>query len=199
MAEKKLSRKFLEKPTLRVAQDLLGQVLVRKIGKKEIRGIICETEAYVGSKDKACHASRGRTPRSEVLFWEAGRAYVYLIYGMHYCFNVVTEKKEYPAAVLIRGVIPFGKNTGIESLCDPGFDPRIKISPSTSLRINGPGRVCKFFKIDKKFHGQDLIGNKTLWLERGPKISEAKIKKAPRIGVDYAGAWAKKPWRFWVK
>ena len=102
-----------------VAKSLLGQILVRSIGKKEFRGIVCETEAYVGSEDKACHASRGRTPGSEVLFWEAGRAYVYLIYEMHSCFNVVTEKKYFPSAVLIRGVIPFGKNTGIESPRDP--------------------------------------------------------------------------------
>jgi len=170
---------------------LLGQVLVRRIGKKEIRGIICETEAYVGSEDKACHASRGRTPRSEVLFWEAGRVYVYLIYGMYYCFNVVTEKKDFPSAVLIRGVIPLTKAPEIKSQYSPRFN--------LGGKVLGPGRVCKFFKIDKKFHGQDLIGNKKLWLERGPKISEAKIKKGPRVGVDYAGAWAKKPWRFWVK
>ena len=176
MADERLSRKFFEKPTVRVAQDLLGQILVRRIGKKEIRGVICETEAYVGENDKACHASRGRTPRSEVLFWEAGRAYVYLIYGMHYCFNVVTEKKDFPSAVLIRGVIQLTKNP--------------------EGKVLGPGRVCKFFKIDKKFHGQDLIGNKALWIEGGSKISGAKIKKGPRIGVDYAGVWAKKPWRF---
>ena len=188
MADARLSRKFFEGPTLKVAMNLLGQVLVRKIGKKEIRGIICETEAYVGEKDMACHASRGRTPRSEVLFWEAGRAYVYLIYGMHYCFNVVTEKKDFPSAVLIRGVIPLTKNPEIKSKHAPRFN--------LGGKILGPGRVCKFFKIDKKFHGQDLIGNKALWIERGSKISGAKIKKGPRIGVDYAGAWAKKPWRF---
>lgn len=173
----KLKREFFRKPTLSVAKNLLGQILVRKIGKKEIRGIICETEAYIGEKDKACHASRGRTPRSEVLYWDAGHAYVYLIYGMYYCFNAVTEKKDFPSAVLIRGVIPFG-STG---------------------KILGPGRVCKFFKIDKKFHGQDLIGNKSLWFERGPKIPAKKIKKAPRVGVEYAGSWAKKPWRFIFK
>ena len=174
----RLNRKFFEKPTLEVARNLLGQILVRRFKKKEIRGVICETEAYVGEKDKACHASRGRTPRSEVLFWEAGRAYVYLIYGMHYCFNIVTEKKDFPSAVLIRGALIDGE------------------------KITGPGRVCKFFKIDKKFNGRDLIGNKSLWFSAGGgpaglrSLRRGVIKKYPRVGVEYAGLWAKKPWRF---
>lgn len=163
---------------------MLGKFIAREWRGKKIKAVITETEAYVGQNDLACHASRGRTKRSEVLFWEAGYAYVYLIYGMHYCFNVVTEKEGYPAAVLIRGVLmPDGRE------------------------IKGPGRVCKTLYIYKKFHGRDLIGNKELWFENNPRfknhgVSEfksLKVQNGPRIGVEYAGKWAKKPWRFWIE
>lgn len=168
--------KFFEKPTLWVAKHLLGRILIRRWRGREIRASICETEAYVGENDLACHASKGRTPRSEVLFAKAGTAYVYLIYGMHYCFNVVTEKNGFPAAVLIRAVTIDGKN------------------------FSGPGRVCKALHIDKRFHGQDLIKNEELRFENGlSPLKSYQIKSGSRIGVEYAGVWARKPWRFWIK
>ncbi|MEK7599105.1 MAG: DNA-3-methyladenine glycosylase [Patescibacteria group bacterium] len=171
-----MQRIFFQKPTLWVAKNLLGRTLIRRWRGREIRASICETEAYVGENDLACHASKGRTKRSEVLFAKAGTAYVYLIYGMHYCFNVVTEKSDFPAAVLIRAVSIDGKN------------------------FSGPGRVCKALHIDKRFHGQNLIKNKELRFERrlGGRLKFSQIKSGPRIGVEYAGAWAKKPWRFWT-
>lgn len=176
----RLSGNYFKKTTLWVAKNLLGKTLVRRLpfdsaqGKEKlIKGIITETEAYVGHCDKASHASRGRTKRTEMMFGEAGTIYVYLIYGMYYCLNIVTEKKDYPAAVLIRGVFADGKN------------------------LNGPGKVCKYFHIDKTLNGKKL-GRKTgLWLKEGIKVKN--IKTGKRIGVDYAGKWVKKPWRFYAK
>ncbi|MDP2860437.1 MAG: DNA-3-methyladenine glycosylase, partial [bacterium] len=103
MKSRRLSRKFFVRPTLMVAKDLLGKILVRKTGRKITRVMIIETEAYCGPKDLASHASRGRTKRTEIMFGPAGHAYIYLIYGMYHCLNVVTEAEGYPAAVLIRG------------------------------------------------------------------------------------------------
>lgn len=169
----RLSNAFFRKPTLRVAKNLLGKTLVRKWRGRIIKGTVTETEAYVGPEDRASHASRGRTKRTEVMFGEPGTIYVYLIYGMYYCLNIVTEEKDYPAAVLIRGV-------------------RIK-----NQELSGPGKVTKYFYIDKSLNHKSL-GKKTgLWIEEGIKVK--RIKTGKRIGVDYAGKWAKKPWRYCVK
>src|SRR5215470_13977973 len=102
----KLSRSFYSRSTLDVASDLLGKVLIRRIDRRNLTGKIVETEAYVGPHDLACHASKGHTPRTSIMFGPAGYAYVYMIYGFYFCLNVVTERKEYPAAVLIRGIEP---------------------------------------------------------------------------------------------
>jgi DNA-3-methyladenine glycosylase len=171
-----LSRKFYQRNTLKVAQDLLGCILVRKIKRKVIRVIITETEAYKGEKDLASHASKGRTPRTELMFGEAGQAYIYLIYGMYHCLNIVTEKKDYPAAVLIRAV---------------------KIDGIDYKKTNGPGKVCRELKIDKVLNNWDIAQGKKLWIERGVKISPKDIKKAKRIGVDYARHCKKYLWRFY--
>lgn len=168
-----MTRTFFNRPTLKVAKELLGKFLVRKIGGKIIKAMITETEAYCGPKDLACHASKGRTKRTEVMFGPAGHAYVYLIYGMYYCLNIVTEDEGYPAAVLIRAVDAAG--------------------------VNGPGKLCRFFKIDKTFNGEDLIKSKRLWIEEGIKIKPEQIKRSKRIGVDYAGEYKDKPWRFFLK
>lgn len=171
-----LGRKFFEQNTLWVARELLGKKIVRIHRGKKIEGIITETEAYHGPNDKASHASRGKTERTKVMFGEAGTIYTYLIYGMHYCLNIVTEKKDFPAAVLIRGIYANGK------------------------AINGPGRVCKFLKIDKKLNEKTLSRKNGMWIAAGIKINPRKIKKLPRIGVDYAGpGWSKKHWRFYIK
>ena len=177
----KLLRKFYRQSTLLVAQKLLGKFLIHQIGKKQIVGQIIETEAYCGFRDKASHAIHGLTPRTKLMFGLSGYAYVYLIYGMYYCFNIVTEKKNYPAAVLIRGVPPcLTKN-------------------KTSQAIIGPGRTCRYFKIDRKINGLDLTGRQ-IWLEdRGIKINKKDILAKPRVGVDYAGSWKNKPYRFIFK
>lgn len=167
---------FFEQKTLKVAKQLLGCFLIHKIGKKKIIARIIETEAYCGPADLANHASKGRTKRTEVMFRKAGHAYVYLIYGMYHCFNIVTEKENYPAAVLIRSV-GIGKK-----------------------EITGPGKVCRALGIDKRLNGVDLIKSKELWVEKNnQRLKDNKIKRLPRVGVDYAGKWAKKKWRFQLK
>lgn len=187
---KKLTRFFYNQPTLKVAQELLGKFLVHRINKRRIEGRIIETEAYISSKDKASHASRGRTPRTELMFGKAGRTYIYLIYGMYYCFNIVTERKGFPAAVLIRAV-----------------EPRLAGETSTfhlrrSKKISsGPGKLCQYLKIDQKLNGVDLTGN-VLWIEdKGEKKRGrgVQIGRAKRIGVDYAGKYKDKLWRFYIK
>ncbi len=178
MPHKILSRVYFNRPTLRVARSLLGKYLVRANGSTRIATRIIEVEAYVGPDDRASHASRGRTKRTDVMFGQPGLAYVYLIYGMYHCFNVVTEREGYPAAILIRAV---------------------QRAASTPTLIDGPGRVCRHLQIDRKLNRLDLTLGQTLWIEdRGEQIPASAITAYPRIGVDYAGEWATKPWRFRV-
>lgn len=165
-----LEKSFFEKDTLEVAENLLGKYLVRKIGNKEVALKINEVEAYDGFADKASHAHKGKTERNKVMFGEAGNWYVYLVYGMHNMLNIVTGKKDYPAAVLIRG----------------------------AGDIKGPGRLTKFLKIDKKLNDKKASVKTGLWFEdRGEVVDKKKIKRTSRIGVDYAGPiWTKKDYRF---
>lgn len=170
---KLLPRDYFNRPTLAVARSLLGKYLVRLIDGREIAGKIIEVEAYVGPRDKACHAAKGRTQRTEVMFGPSGMAYVYLIYGMYHCLNVVTEREEFPAAVLIRAIDVDG------------------------VLIDGPGRLCRALQIDRSLNRIDLTAQESLWFEdRGSRILHRQVAALPRIGVDYAGIWAKKPWRF---
>ena len=165
-----LTKKFFERSALEVAENLLGKYLVRKISGKEIALKINEVEAYDGFEDKASHAHKGRTERNKVMFGEAGRWYVYLVYGMHNMLNIVTGGKDYPAAILIRG----------------------------AGELSGPGRLTKFLKINKKLNGKIASVETGLWFEdRGDVIDNKKIKRSARVGVDYAGPiWAKKDYRF---
>ncbi len=172
-----LRKNFFNRPTLTVAKELLGTFLVRKITNRKIAGMITEVEAYVGPRDKASHASRGITPRTKIMLGDAGRWYVYMIYGMHHCLNIVTERKGYPAAILIRSV----------ALTDGEL----------KKEISGPGRVCQYFEIDRRLNGTTVSKDTGLWIEdRCIKIKPRLIKRGTRIGVGYAGIWAQKPWRF---
>jgi DNA-3-methyladenine glycosylase len=173
-----LPKKFYQKDTLKVAQNILGCFLIRKVGNKIIKGIITETEAYVGENDLASHASKGRTPRTEIMYGEAGYAYIYMIYGMYHCLNIVTEKKDFPAAILIR---------------------EIKIENIEYKKTNGPGKLCKFLQIDRKLNDWDITKNKELWIESGIKIKKSQIHKAKRVGVDYAKHCKDYLWRFSAK
>lgn len=177
MLDTPLPRAFYARPTVDVARALLGCVLVRRIDDRRLAGRIVETEAYVGPDDRASHASRGRTARTEVMFGTAGHAYVYLVYGMHHCLNVVTERDGYPGAVLLRALEPIGDLPG---------------------PTNGPGRLCRALAIDRELNGLDITRPGPLYLLRGPEPDPGSIVASRRIGVDSAGPWAECPWRFLV-
>lgn len=182
-----LSRAFYEQPTIDVARQLLGKYLVRVTDDGLLSGMILETEAYVGPEDEASHASCGRTPRNQMMFGCAGYAYVYLIYGMHHCLNVVTERDGYPAAVLIRAVEPCEGVGLMQARRRSGDDRQL---------TNGPGKVCQAFGIDRGLNGLDMCGE-TLFVE-ARAIGAVEIALSPRIGVDYAGAWRDQLWRFHI-
>lgn len=168
-----LNPDFFNRPTLEVAENLLGKYLVRKVGNKKIELQITEVEAYDGPKDKACHACKGLTPRTEVMFGPAGHFYLYFCYGVHWMLNIVTGEVSYPSAVLIRG----------------------------AGDISGPGRLTKHLKINKSLNKKIAHPNSGLWFEdRGQKPLKKDIQKGPHIGVAYAGpVWSKKPYRFLLK
>jgi DNA-3-methyladenine glycosylase len=168
----KLEREFYAQPCLEVARALIGKHLVHRAGRKRLEGRIVETEAYIGVEDQACHARFGPTKRSKPLFGPPGHAYVYLIYGMYDCFNVVTEPDGRPAAVLVRAL-------------EPG--------PGVAGKTDGPGKLCRALGISRAHNQLDLTGTH-LWIEdRGG--AQPAIVATPRIGIDYAGEWAARPWR----
>ena len=176
---KPLNVEFYDRPTLEVARDLIGCSLIRETSTGVFAARIIETEAYIGEGDKACHASKGRTPRTEVMFGRPGVAYVYLIYGMYHCLNLVTERDGFPAAVLIRGLEAVTSFKSFKSL-------------------SGPGRLCREFEITREFNGHDVTQKSGLYvLPRAENPDEiGQIIQTPRIGVAYAGADALLPWRF---
>lgn len=163
----KLDINFFQQDVLIVAPQLVGKFLVRKFADGTIiRNRITETEAYRGEEDLACHAKKGRTPRTEVLYMEGGTIYVYLIYGMYWLINFVTGPAEHPQAALIRGI----------------------------EGMYGPGRLTRHLDIDKSFNKQNITTAENIWVENDDLV--IAYNSNPRIGVDYAGSWAKMPWRF---
>jgi DNA-3-methyladenine glycosylase len=185
-----LPRSFYARDTLEVAKELLGKVLVRETPSGRLAVRIAETEAYCGPHDKACHASRGRTERNGVMFDEPGHAYVYFIYGMYYCLNMVTERDGYPAAVLIRAGEPL---EGVNAM----WALRKKAKKVEDL-TSGPGRLCMALDIDRALNGIDLCKNGSLYVEDdGFKVGG--IVSGRRIGVDYAGEYRDMPWRYYIK
>ena len=170
-----LPRQFYARRTLVVARNLLGMHLVHDDAGTRRVGRIVEVEAYQGPQDLAAHSAKGRTARNEVMFGPPGHAYVYFIYGFWYCVNVVVREEGVPHAVLIRALEP------VEGLTDKTW---------------GPGLLCRAMNIDRSLNGADLLGAK-LWLERPSTRKPVRVARATRIGVDYAGDWAKKPWRFY--
>ena len=174
MAKKLLRSFYAREDTLLVARELIGLHLVHDDGVKKRIGRIVECEAYMGPEDLAAHSSRGLTKRTEVMFGPPGHAYVYFIYGFWYCLNVVTSRKGVPHAVLLRALEP------VEGITDKTW---------------GPGLLCRAMGIDLALNGTDLCA-KRLWLERPRESQPVNIGTGPRIGVDYAGHWATRPWRF---
>jgi DNA-3-methyladenine glycosylase len=186
----RLGHSFYHQPTLHIAQGLLGQQLVRVVGGQRLSGLIVETEAYIGEADKACHASRGRTPRTEVMYGPPGHAYVYFIYGMHHCFNVVTEEEGFPAAVLIRALEPLG---GLEWMRHhrPG-------RPDNQL-TNGPGKLCAALAIDRTLNGVDLCTSQVFFIEEERTVAGEEITTSPRIGIKSDEVARGRLWRFYIK
>jgi len=168
---KRIDTSFFYRDVLEVAPDLLGQVIVRQMENGEVnRFVITETEAYRGEEDLACHASKGRTRRTEIMYAAGGYVYVYLIYGMYWLLNFVTGQANQPQAVLIRGV----------------------------EGCNGPGKLGRLLQLDKTFYGENLNASERLYLVQGSR--HLPMLCSPRINVDYAGPyWSSKPWRFMLK
>lgn len=187
-----LKNAFFQQKTEKIAQQLLGKVLVRRIGKKIISGMIVETEAYVGAHDLACHASKGKTKRTQVMFGQAGIWYVYMIYGMYFNVNIVTEETDNPCAVLIRALEPI---EGIEEM------KKNRKTDKLENLTSGPGKLCQALKVDKRLNCTSAVSPESkLYIEdRGIKIPRNKIAKAKRIGVDYAGIWKDKALRLYIK
>ncbi len=167
----RLPRSFFNRDVLLVAPELIGKTLALKSEHGEIqRFMITETEAYRGAEDKACHASRGRTTRTEVMYQEGGKIYVYFVYGMYWMLNFVAGETNIPQAALIRGI--------------EGF--------------NGPGKLTKALKIDGSFYGEDLTTSDRIWIEDPGFVP--KIRTGSRIGINYAGnPWKNKPWRYYIQ
>ena len=192
MNNKKLHTKFYQKKNvLEISKLLLGKILVTKINDIKTSGMIVETEAYAGIDDKASHAYRNKiTDRTKTMYLKGGVGYVYLCYGIHYLFNVVTNTKNIPHAILIRALEPF---EGINKMCK-----RRNIQKMNYNLSNGPGKLSSALGINKNFDAKPLTSNK-IWIEDiGIKIDKKNILSSPRIGVDYAGKDAKLPYRYYI-
>jgi DNA-3-methyladenine glycosylase len=178
---RRIGRDLFNRPTLRVARDLLGKFIVRRHGGREIAAMITEVEAYKGPRDRACHAYKWRrTSRVEPLYGEGGTVYVYFVYGMHWMLNFSTAGKGKPEGVLIRSIV-----------ADANGQQKL---------VQGPGRVTKCLRIDNALDGVDATASRQIWLEdRAMRIPAKCIRKGPRVGVDFAGPyWAARVWRFWI-
>jgi DNA-3-methyladenine glycosylase len=173
MRPRRLPASFYRRPALEVARDLLGRTLCRELPDGTVlRGRLVEVEAYDGPADRASHAFRGLTKRNRWMFEAGGLAYVYLVYGMHHCLNVVTGEAGHPAAILLRAAEP------------PGASP-----------ASGPGRLTRAFQVDRELDGSSFLSG-PLWLEAGEPVPDRAVRRTPRIGVDYAGVWASRRYRF---
>ena len=190
MPSRRLGRTFYEASTLQFARALLGQRLVRRVDGHRLSGIIVETEAYIGEADKACHASRGRTPRTEVMYGPPGHAYIYFIYGMHHCFNVVTEEEGFPAAVLIRAMEPL---EGLEWM------RRHRPGRPDGQLTNGPGKLCAALAVDRTLNGVDLRTSQFFFIEEGRTVADEEVATSPRIGIRSDEVARSRLWRFYIK
>ena len=183
-----LPKNFYDRPTLRVARELIGARLVRILDGVKLVGLISETEAYISQKDLACHAKAGLTARTEVMFGEPGHAYVYFTYGNHWMLNAVTEREGVPAAVLIRAIQP---TEGVE----------IMSARRSGRDTFGPGKLTQAMGITKSENGIDLAETTHgLWIEAGVKVPNSLVTKGPRVGLNNTPEpWLSKPWRFLVR
>jgi DNA-3-methyladenine glycosylase len=174
---RKLPRSFYDRDTILVSQELLGKHLVHRSDGLELIGRIVEVEAYLGPHDLAAHSSKGLTPRTRVMFGPPGHAYVYLIYGMYWCMNVVTEREGHASAALLRAIEPVKNVVG---------------------RTQGPGLLCRSMRIDKRLNAHDLLSD-DFFIADPSNSTQLTIVRRPRIGVEYARHWAKRHLRFYIK
>ena len=194
-------RSFYSRPdTNQVAKDLLGKLLVVPTGDgQRVSGMIVETEAYLGEIDKAAHTYGGRrTERNEITYAVGGHVYVFFVYGMYFQLNVVTGEKDSPHVVLIRAVEPVD---GIDVMRDRRSwrrGVRVEKPLADKDLTSGPGKLCIAFGIDRSFNGEDLLGRR-IWIEDFRPIQPPAIREGVRIGIDYAGEFVHKPWRYWVE
>ncbi len=189
-----LPRSFYRRDASTVARALIGQRLVAAVDGARVAGIIVETEAYLGVQDRAAHTYGGRrTERNDTMWGDGGHAYVYFVYGVHHCFNVVAGQSEDPVAVLVRALEP---EEGLASM----FARRAAARRPVDL-CSGPGKLTQALGIDRSLDGADLVAGDRLVIERVRRalLPESRICSGPRIGVGYAGDWACKPLRFWVR
>ncbi len=185
----RLPRAFFARPTLEVARELLGARLVHNEAGQRLGGIIVETEAYIGQEDLGCHAKAGRTPRTDVMFGPAGFAYVYFTYGNHWLFNCVTESDGFPAAVLVRAILP---TEGVEVIATRrGSQPQARWT-------DGPGKLTQALGINGAHNKADLCApDAQLFIEPGQAISDAGVTTGPRVGLtSVPEPWKSIPWRF---
>lgn len=183
---------------LNLAKDLLGKVLVREINGKVLKGKIVETEAYIGAIDKASHAYNGkRTERTETLYHQGGVAYVYLIYGIYHCFNVITNEVDVAEGVLIRALEPVNELDYISNIRF-GKDYSSLNKQQIKGLTNGPGKLCMAYSIDKNLNGKDLFNKGDIYIEDGGK-EQVEIVESKRIGIDYAEEAKDFLWRFYIK
>lgn len=188
----KLDYNFFQKDAVTAAKDLLGKIIVREINGQKIMTKIVDTEAYMGAEDKASHAyNNKKTKRTKTMFGKGGLAYVYLIYGMYHCFNVVTAVKDDPHAVLIRAVEPV---KGLKIIKE---NRNIKSNNIVDL-TNGPGKLSQALKIDKSLDGCDLVKSNNLYLLDNDN-NNFKIEAVPRVNIDYAEEYKNKKWRFYIR
>ena len=200
---RKLNRSFYIQPTLDVAKELLGKYIIVKVGRNKLEGKIIETEAYIGPQDKAAHSYKGKiTPRNKVEYLIGGHIYIYLVYGMYWQLNIITAGKGRPECVLIRAIEP---EKGEISLPSTTFQQKDSVKKDTRKAVlglsNGPGKLCRYLKLNKSFYGEDVVKSKRIWLEdRSQKIKSSQIISTKRIGIDYAGLyWSRRKWRFLLK
>jgi len=186
-----LPASFYHRDTHEVARDLLGKLIVRRWRGMDLIGRITEVESYVGENDAACHASKGRTRRTEVLFGRPGLAYVYLVYGMHELLNFVTAETDFPAAVLIRSLEPVA---GLEAM------RRARMTDNPRNFTTGPGKLTQALRITRTLNAEDVTTSSRLFvIDDGCRVEADQIATSPRIGVDYAGEDALLPWRYFVR
>lgn len=181
MSRRRLPRSFYARPAETVARALLGKYLLRRVGNRERAGKIVETEAYIGPEDRASHAFGGKvTPRNRAEYFVGGRVYIYLVYGMYWQLNITTGVEGFPACVLLRALEVEGKSASV---------------------ARGPGKLCRYLRLDRSFYGEDVTRSKRFWVEdRGMRVRQREIGTSARIGIDYSGPrWSRRKLRFFLR